>query len=66
MTEKGSSIGSKLVRLRAGRSQRKVAEALGISISALSMYETDKRVTRDQVKVRLAEFYEVTVQELFF
>ena len=42
MTEKGSSIGSKLVRLRAGRSQRKVAEALGISISALSMYETDK------------------------
>lgn len=66
MVEDRKSIGSKLVILRGNRSQKEVADSIGISVSALSMYETNNRVPRDSVKIRLADYYNVTVQELFF
>ena len=66
MVNDRKSIGSKLVLLRGNRSQKEVADSIGISVSALSMYETDNRVPRDSVKIRLADYYKVTVQELFF
>ena len=66
MPENRRTIGSNMAELRGGRSQKEVAEALGISVSALSMYETDNRVPRDQIKVKIADYYGVTVQELFF
>lgn len=56
-------------RLRAARGdipREKVAEAVGVSVSALSMYEIGQRIPRDEVKVKLAHFYGVTVQALFF
>ena len=53
------TIGEKLVALREGRSQKEVAEALGISQSALCQYETDERVPRDEIKVRLSNYYGV-------
>ena len=59
-------IGAKLVKLRGGRSQELVANACGISVSALSMYEQGKRIPRDEIKVKLAEFYETSVQAIFF
>ena len=34
----------KLIELRGERSQKEVADALGISISALSMYENGERI----------------------
>ena len=59
-------IGAKLVKLRGNRSQELVANACGISVSALSMYEQGKRIPRDEIKVKLAEFYETSVQAIFF
>lgn len=59
-------IGKKLAELRGKRSQETVANAVGISVSALSMYETGNRIPRDEVKIRLAEYYQTSVQKIFF
>lgn len=60
------STGAKLRALRGDKTQKKVAEDLGITKSALAMYERDERVPRDEIKVRIAEYYGETVQFLFF
>ena len=56
----------KLRELRGEKSQSEVAKAVGISDSAMSAYENGERVPRDEVKIRLAEYYGRTVQEIFF
>lgn len=56
----------KLVNARGERSREEVAAAIGISVSAVAMYETGARVPRDEIKVRIADYYGKTVQELFF
>ena len=60
------SIGEKMRELRGDKSQSLVAKDLMISDSALSSYENDERVPRDDVKKRIAEYYDTTVQEIFF
>ena len=60
------TIGEKLKNLRGNKSQATVARDLMISDSALSAYETDERVPRDDVKVRIAKYYGETVQAIFF
>ncbi len=60
------SIGEKLRALRGTKSISFVSEAIKISPSALSMYENNERVPRDEVKIKLADYYGKTVQELFF
>ena len=62
------SIGAKLKALRAKKkkSQQQAADDLNITKSSLAMYERDARIPRDEVKVRIAEYYGVTVQALFF
>lgn len=63
-----STIGEKLKSLRSGRglTQDQVAQDLGISRSAINSYELDQRVPRDEVKVRLANYYEKPIQDIFF
>ena len=61
-----SVISERLVKLRGTKSQEKVARATGISPSALSMYENGERVPRDEIKIRLAEYYGTSVEEIFF
>lgn len=34
--------------------------------SALGMYETEKRVPRDTIKVKLAAYYKTSVQWIFY
>lgn len=58
--------GTRLKELRGSKSQESVANDLGISVSALGMYETEQRVPRDEIKIRLANYYGVSVQSLFF
>lgn len=60
------SIGMKLRALRGLKSQQKVADDLGITKSALSMYERNQRVPRDEIKVRIAEYYNISVSEIFY
>lgn len=59
-------VGKKLKDLRGDRSRDSVAGAVGISSSALGMYENNLRVPRDDIKKKLADYYGVTVQHLFF
>lgn len=60
------SAGMKLKALRGERSQQAVADEVGITKSALSMYERDERTPRDEVKIKLANYYGETVQAIFF
>ena len=60
------TIGEKLKMLRGKKSQKEVAKDLKITQSALGNYETDLRVPRDEVKIRIANYYGVSVEEIFF
>lgn len=60
------STGAKLKALRGSKTQMEVAEALGISKSALAMYERDERTPRDEVKIRMARYFNQSVQDIFY
>lgn len=62
----GKAIAKRLIMLRGEKSQKDVAQAVKISRSALAMYERGERVPRDEIKERLAEYYEMSVQDIFF
>lgn len=59
-------ISQKLISLRGAQSRESVAKACGISVSALAMYEQGERVPRDYIKIKLSDYYGVSVGELFF
>lgn len=56
----------RLIAARGSRAREEVAAALGISVSAIAMYETGRRIPRDSIKQKLADYYHLTVQEIFF
>lgn len=57
---------SKLRRLRGNRTQEEVADAIGVTKSAWAMYERGERTPRDEIKVKIAKYFGVTIEELFF
>lgn len=59
-------VGEKLKETRGDKPREAVAEALGISLSALAMYERGERIPRDEIKIKIASYYGKTVQELFY
>ena len=60
------NISKRLITLRGRKTQEEVAKALNISVSALSMYECENRIPRDEIKIKIAEYYGKTVGEIFF
>lgn len=58
--------GKRLLELRGNKSRAEVAKAVNIATSTLSMYELEHRIPRDPIKIKLAQYYGVTVQEIFF
>lgn len=60
------AVARRLIALRANKSREEVANAVGISRSALAMYENGDRIPRDEIKIRLAKYYGKTVQFIFF
>lgn len=60
------TIGMILRDLREDRSQEEIATALGITKSSWAMYERDERIPRDEVKIRIAQYFGKSVQELFY
>lgn len=60
------AVAKRLIVLRANRSREEVANAVGISRSALAMYENGDRMPRDEIKIRIAKYYGKTVQYIFF
>lgn len=59
-------IAERLRELRGDKSQREVAEAVGTTAMAISLYESGERVPRDEIKIRLAKYYKTTVDALFY
>lgn len=59
-------IGARLTELRGNRTRDEIAKAVGVSVSAVSMYENGERIPRDGIKIRLANFFGKSVQEIFF
>lgn len=59
-------IGQRLIELRGERKREEVANAIGVSKSAIAMYEAGERVPRDPLKLKIANYYNKTVEEIFF
>jgi Predicted transcriptional regulators len=62
------TVAEKLIELRnkSGKTQAEVSEDLNISQSCLGNYEAGIRVPKDEMKVKIADYYGLTVQEIFF
>ena len=58
--------GEKLRKVRGTRSQAEIAELLGVSTSAISMYELGERVPRRETMKAISQLFDVSVEELFF
>ena len=61
-----NNYGERLRTLRGSETLQAVADAIGITRSALCAYENENRVPKDSIKVKLAEYYNTTVQAIFF
>lgn len=61
-----NTTSSKLRKLRAKKTQKQVAQDLGVSLSAYVKYENGIRVPKDDIKKRIATYYNSTVQDIFF
>lgn len=57
-----------LVSLRKakGKTRKEVAEAIGVTKSAIAMYERGERVPKDDIKTKIAAFYKKSVSSIFF
>lgn len=63
---KSREVADKLVILRGRKSQLEVATALGVTVSALKTYERGERIPRDIIKMRISNYYNVPIQDIFF
>lgn len=62
------TVGDNLKELRKakGKTVAAVAHDLGITPSALSNYENNIRVPRDNIKIAIADYYKKPIQKIFF
>lgn len=60
------TIGERLRALRGSRTQKEVGDAIGVTAMAISFYERGERVPRDEIKIKLAKFYNRSVSYIFF
>lgn len=59
-------MAKKLVELRGEKTREQVAVDLNISYSSLVSYENGDRTPRDEVKIRIANYYKTPVEDIFF
>lgn len=57
--------GRRLVKLRGKKSQEEAAKGIGIATSTLGMYETERRIPRDSIKMAIAIIMEL-LYRIFF
>lgn len=60
------SIGEKLRSLRGKKSKSEVAKAIGVSMSSYVKYERNERVPSDDVKKKIATYFNSSVSFIFF
>ena len=67
-TINGIRIGKtiKEMRIKRGLTAEGLAKELGTSTSAVNMYECGQRIPRDEIKIRIAEFFGVPVERIFY
>jgi transcriptional regulator with XRE-family HTH domain len=58
--------GEKMRKLRGKKPRRFVAKEIGVSYSSYMKYERNERTPSDSVKKRIAKFYGVSVESIFF
>jgi len=60
-------LGMRIKRLRQEKklSQLELAEFLNISNTTLSQYESGKRIPGDEIKIKIAQFFNVSIDYLF-
>ena len=61
-----AKIGQTLRDLRGKRTIEEVADDIGISTSALTMYELGRRIPRDEIKKKLASYYRMPIEAIFY
>jgi transcriptional regulator with XRE-family HTH domain len=66
MQIEAKTIGDRLKKLRGDKPRDEVAKELGISYSALGMYEQGERIPRDEIKIKICDYYNVSIEDLFF
>ncbi len=59
-------IGSKLKKLRGSTPIEELAKSLGVSKSAISMWENGERIPRDEIKIKIADYFNKSVESIFF
>ncbi len=61
-------IGERLRTLRRAKKEtlEVTSKKLGITVSALAMYERGERVPRDETKIKIARYYGADIGNLFF
>jgi transcriptional regulator with XRE-family HTH domain len=59
-------VGKRLRTLRGNKTLQTVSNDTGLGLSALTMYELGNRMPRDEAKIALADYYNVSIDELFF
>lgn len=59
-------IARRLIDLRGEKTQKELADILGISQSAYASYENGTRTPSDERKKKIADYHGVTVQSIFF
>ena len=55
-------ISSRLVKLRGNKTQKAIADEVGVSVSTWAMYETGQRIPSDEVKIKIAKVFKKSVQ----
>ena len=60
------SFGKTLRKLRGDRTQEEIARDIGITKSSWAMYEREEPVPRDEVKIQIAKYFKMPVQDIFF
>lgn len=59
-------IAKLLIKLRGNKTQKEIAEAIGVCQSTYAMYETGQRIPSDEKKKRIADYHNTSVQAIFF
>lgn len=64
----GIRIGKKIkeMRMKEGLTAEELAKELGTSTSAVNMYECGLRIPRDEIKIRIAEFFHAPIESIFY
>lgn len=60
------SVGRKIIELRdiKGMTRKDLAKKLGVTYDALSKYETDERQVDHELLIKIADFFEITIDYL--